>query len=336
MSSTIAYTPEQRARAFELWERILTHRVFLREERYGSAPTSLAAKHVAALIDSDGAATDEFGPVTVTLVSYSDYGGSDLDAANVRALGELPGVSVTAGGAHGEDAAWLQLGELPVLGAQTVDDGLDRLQAIVDALGRIAENGLLDDEVHTAYIDELTDQAWEAWLGWDVISDLEPVAPEGFALSETERCQIRAAYYAFDGNEWVAETATSVTNYRHDHALAHAASTVLGWDYPSMKASHDAEQERAAAQRTATEHRWQWEHETFRAVWAAFLAAYPVPALSNATGPTRDYQHRTAFGQLHRAALTATVANLLTVVQADAEQAAYRDRDRRTAGQGRS
>lgn len=331
----IDYTAEQRARAVELWQRILDYRdAYLTElwpTGYGSyGETNIDAvspEWLAALVDSDGAGTDEHNPVTVTLVSYSDYGGSDCDAANVRALDGTPGVTTSTGGYHGEGTATVQLGELPGGEDESIDDGLDRLEHVADLMAGLEDYPLIDEEIHSEYQTELEDEAWDAWLRDDVIGDLDRVAPHEWEITDGVEAELRTAYYAYELSEWVCESATSVHNYRHDDALAHAALTVLGWDYPKLEAKRKAREEKLREAQDKREARWQREKDNFRVIWRAFLDDNPIPGLIN----SGDYTMRTAYNIMAaRHALPATVAGVLAMVRDQAEDAAYRDAERRT------
>jgi hypothetical protein len=81
------YTTEQHTRATELWRRLLdTHVTTIYEQRRGYQfhLEAVTDEHLNALIITNGEEADDHYPVAITLVSYSDYGGSCLDAANVR------------------------------------------------------------------------------------------------------------------------------------------------------------------------------------------------------------------------------------------------------------
>ncbi|HEX5116004.1 MAG TPA: hypothetical protein VFW65_12470 [Pseudonocardiaceae bacterium] len=228
--ATHTHTTEQHERATELWRRILdTHVTSIYEERrdYQSYLETVTDDHLSALISSNGQETDDYYPVTITLASYSDYGGSDLDAANVRYLRETetPGVHFGSG-AHGTEYAWVQLGELPTNG-DDIDTGIDWLQSLAALIDTIAEYGLISDESHSAYVDELAEEAWDQWLG-DIVStalwELSDGNPDDFQFTDDE---IRELYYGYEDNWWMCETATSVRNENHDDALAHVCDSIV-------------------------------------------------------------------------------------------------------------
>lgn len=320
-ATKITYTPEQLTQVTELWERLIdNHLIGLNEERRPYSPylerKDLDSNHLAALIASDGAETDDYYPVTVTLVSYSDYGGNDYDAANVRALGGTPGVTTRTGGYHGEGSATVVLGELPTNGEGTAT-GIEGLAALVEIMDSLAEDGsLINDETHSIYIDELAEEAWDSWLGRDALADLEALALDGFEMTDGVSAEIKTAYYAYDENEWNAETATSVINERHDEALAHAARVVLGWDLDALKADRQAEKEQEEAAR-----------EAFGTVWLDFVVQHPVPVIGNdISGYYRDW----LFDSLRRDGIEPTVPAILARLVTESESAAYRMGERAT------
>lgn len=318
----IEYTDEQRARALELWERILdAHGIHLRETwrtqygGYDAAPIdAVSPDWLAALVATDGEGTEDLNPVEVNLMAYGDYGGSDLDAANIRALDGTPGITIHRYGHHGDVSATMQAGELPGDDTDPVDDRLDHLESIVEILDGLADYPLIDEEIHTQYVDELADAAWDDWLRSDVISDLERVALDGWEITDGVADELRTAYYACEENAWSCETATTVHNYRHADALAHAALVVLGWDYPTLN------QERK--ERDARE---QQEREAFSVTWHEYLAAYPIPYLQKWGGrETAAY-----LIMRERGALPATVDGIRAMVREDSERAAYREANER-------
>ncbi|MFE9748245.1 hypothetical protein ACFYOT_25345 [Saccharothrix saharensis] len=162
-------------------------------------------------------------------MSYSDYGGSDLDAANIRAMIELfgPDAFVHLHGPHGSAGLALPCD-------QPLPDDLDceMLLLLVRTVEGLRDYPLVDDCVHSTYADELAEDAWSAWLRFDIGRDLNDYAPDGDASDALLNCDeddLQSAYYAFEGNEWVCDTATSAVNLRHDDAVRHVAAAVFGW-----------------------------------------------------------------------------------------------------------
>jgi len=184
--------------------------------------------------------TSELGSCTVPgidLVSYGDYHGSDLDAANTRALiAEFGDVFYRSEGAHG--AVSLALAAAPGVSpfarsldaAESVDDWV-LLACLASIMTRLVDYPLISEEVHAEYINELIDQAWDSWLRSDLLSELADLTGNEdlhFDPPETLVDSIREAYLGFEENEWVAESATSVVNHRHEDAVRHVLATVFG------------------------------------------------------------------------------------------------------------
>lgn len=162
-------------------------------------------------------------------VSYSDYGGSDLDAANVRALIEIFGhdTFVHLYGPHGSVGLALPCGAL----LPDDPDG-DILASLVKTIDALRDYPIVDECVHSSYVDEIADEAWSSWIRSDLARDLDDYAPDGDAsdaLLDCDEDELYGAYYGFEGNDWVCETATSAVNLRHDDAVRHVAAAVFGW-----------------------------------------------------------------------------------------------------------
>lgn len=172
---------------------------------------------------------DEQDALLVELLSYSDYGGSDLDAANVEALEDMftPYAFVHLYGPHGSVGLAVPFGRpLPE------DPGCEQLSRLVATVEGLLDCPLVDEETHSRYVEELADAAWSQWLSFDVVRELEDYAPDDAASDALFDCggeTLRDAYYGYEGNEWQCETATSVTNLRHDEAVRHVAACVFGW-----------------------------------------------------------------------------------------------------------
>lgn len=241
MTATVThpYSPDQYRDVVELWRRLLDcHTVEAYEVRaygYLSHVERIDDETLYALVLSDGEETDQESAVTLNLVSYSDYGGSDLDAANVRALEDVPGVTVS-GIAHGGKEAIVTLGELPA--CDDVAEGVSRLEYLVESIEYIAEYGLLSDETHSEYVDELATEAWDQYLGSDVVSEVETALGlddtldtlDVFRFSEDD---IRELYYGFEGTYFYAESATSVVNENHVDAIAYIVGEIVeAWRTP--------------------------------------------------------------------------------------------------------
>jgi hypothetical protein len=206
-------------------------------------------------------------PVEIVLASYSDLHGTDADAANVRALARIPGVTIVRRIGDSGRRAEVRLGELSAFttsedshdsgqGHQQGDpsEAILRLDQLVDAMITTLEELYIDDSTHVEYLIELAEAAWDAWIRFDLpqelrqlARDLEIIVPDdarspdgsrydaddvdGYVddLFDTYGDKVRAAYYDYEGSEWVAETATSVVNARHSQAVRYAAHMVFGW-----------------------------------------------------------------------------------------------------------
>ena len=251
----VDYSPDQREQVLGLWRQLLdchTVRVHAPSEYgHGAWPIDIDDERLAELVDSDGEPADEYRvPVIVVLASFSDYGGASYDAANVRTLAEYPGVS-TSGGHHGESSAEVTLGALPGDDSDDVPTRIEWLVALVELIQGVCDYPIIDEDVWSTYEMELQDEAWDSWLYSDVMHDLssmiEAAAGDDFdyetAPDPTDQAEaVREAYYSFEDNEWVCESATSATNMRHDDALRHVASTVFGltayWVVEARAAGH--------------------------------------------------------------------------------------------------
>ena len=204
---------------------------------------------------------DRLHPITLTLISCGDYHGSDLDAANNRALDGTPGVEVrepnTGGMGSVFNVSTTIVGEMSSFEnatdpgdterepAQRRADALMWLESLVTQMeGLATDTVLLDEEKHSELIEELAGEAWDSWLESDVFAALGDLAgsywdrdedwhDELDAMREAEPGPVRDAYYAFEDNEWtVSSLGNGATNGRHDDAVKHVARTVFGWNVP--------------------------------------------------------------------------------------------------------
>ncbi|KAA9159440.1 hypothetical protein FPZ12_020270 [Amycolatopsis acidicola] len=231
------YSPKQYAETVELWRELLEcDRVSLAEDRtgylYPIRVQDLTDDVIHALVLSDGQETDDDYAITVTLVDYSDYGGTERDAANVRYLIGTPGVQTSTNGRHGYGSAWVQLGELPTNG-DDVGTGIEWLTNLIQ-IAQSIDAGEVDESTLGEYETELQVEAWDAWLESDTRSELADWFGcddlDDFGYSHEE---IRDLYYSYEGNEWTCDSATSATNQNHDDAVEHVAETILAaWCKP--------------------------------------------------------------------------------------------------------
>jgi len=193
---------------------------------------------------------DRLYPITLTLISCGDYHGSDLDAANNRALKGTPGVEFeepNSGGMSsvfnrtttvvGAMTAFANLqGDVTVPASEARATALEWLEYLVTRLEGLQEYALLDEEEHGKLVEELAEEAWGNHLEGETFDALKALAPDD---SEEERADSQQAYEESDAqvhrayfeheNEWTIEGMGAV-NRRHDEAVKHVARTVFGWD----------------------------------------------------------------------------------------------------------
>lgn len=223
---THVYSPDQYTRVVAAWHRLLDNPLTSVDVHNIWTADKVAAEHLYALIVTDGEGTRDDCPIILTLASYSDYGGSCLDASNVRDLDGTPGVQVSTGGAHGSGSAWVQLGELPSNG-DDIDTGIGWLESLANTMDGLTDYPLISDETHSEYVHELAEESWDQSLGWITRSDLDDLAGgdvSDFGFTDDE---IRDLYYGYDGNEWTCDTATEVRNERHADAVAHVLDEMV-------------------------------------------------------------------------------------------------------------
>lgn len=200
---------------------------------------------------------DRLYPITLTLISCGDYHGSDVDAANNRALQGTPGVTVgepnTGGMASVFNVSTTVVGEMSsFINNQSTDewerepqaqraDALKWLESLVRQMEGLTDYPLLDEETHSELVDELAGEAWDSWLESNVHSELSSIGPGGLDawddllsdMGDELKATIRVAYYGFEGNDWIVNSlGEGATNGRHDDAVKHVARTVFGWNVP--------------------------------------------------------------------------------------------------------
>lgn len=240
------FTDAQLNKSVELWQNLIGAVEDL--GRGDSRANGLTEEDIRALVLSDGGALYSDERTDLTLISCGDYHGSDLDSANNRALDGTPGVQVrypnTGGMGSIESESTVVIGEMSGFGDDTAT-AIGWLGYLVDTMGSLLDYGLLDEEIHGEYIDHLADEAW-SWMWSDVIREVDSMIVAVGLVDESgdevdiDNCPlvdpsdprdrediIRDAYYSFEGNEWNAESATSVVNGRHDEAVRHAFETVF-------------------------------------------------------------------------------------------------------------
>jgi hypothetical protein len=189
----------------------------------------------------NGAPMDHSDRIEITLADCSEYGGSCLDRANVRVLRDDFGCeAIEDWGPHGESRAWVVLGEVPGADEDDIQDQIDRLQAIVDAMDGLDDYPLIRDESHSELEMQLADEAWDAWLWLDIKRGVETIFEERWGDDwqntpdpDDFEDKIREAYYSHDETWWTCESANSAVNENHEGVLADVLDQVLGQVYPA-------------------------------------------------------------------------------------------------------
>ncbi|WP_280350376.1 hypothetical protein [Nocardia abscessus] len=239
------YSPDQYKRVVELWRRLLNCScVSTYGQRYDNYLGWLDDEHLYELVLSNGEETENYESVKVSLMSCSNYGGSDYDAANIRWLSENMDwvTTVVDYGPHSESEAYVMLGELPPSAGDDVDERLAQLEYLVKTIEGLENYALIDDEIHTEYVEELATEAWDQWLAWDVKQDLNDwlVGNSGwdlhdFGFSDDE---IRDMYYEFTSEQNFGphcESATSVVFPYHDEVVDLIGKAIIkAWRTPAV------------------------------------------------------------------------------------------------------
>lgn len=200
---------------------------------------------------------DRLYPIILTLISCGDYHGSDVDAANNRALDGTPGVTVREPNTGGQGSVFSEsttvVGEMSSFEnatdpgdigrepAQRRADALGWLEHLVTTLEGLQDYGLLSEETHSKLIGELADEAWDSWLDSDTFGDLRDLAPnedqrdrvDAYEDLAEHQAAVKSAYYSFEGNDWtVSSLGEGARNGAHGGAVKHVARTVFGWNVP--------------------------------------------------------------------------------------------------------
>jgi len=205
---------------------------------------------------------DRLYPITLTLISCGDYHGSDIDAANNRALDGVPGVEVREPNTGGQGSVFnvsttvvgqmssfenaTNPGDTDREPATRRADALEWLESLVRQMEGLQDYALLNEEEHSKYLEELAEEAWDNHLESDTFDALRDIADssptfvgdpdewiEGLRAEEESTPRVHDAYFAFEDNEWtVSSLSEGATNARHGEAVKHVARTVFGWNVP--------------------------------------------------------------------------------------------------------
>jgi hypothetical protein len=199
---------------------------------------------------------DRLYPVTLTLISCGDYHGSDVDAANNRALDGTPGVDVSEPNTGGMGSVFnvstTVVGAMSSFENATDPGDTDRepaarradalmwLESMVKQMEGLVDYALLDVGVWSEFVDELAEEAWDSWLESDTLSALQDLAPEDGTtvwedvldnVSDELNESIRDAYFGFEANDWIVSSlGEGATNGRHEETVKHVARTLFGWN----------------------------------------------------------------------------------------------------------
>lgn len=197
-------------------------------------------------------------PITLELISCGDYHGSDLDAANNRALDGTPGVDVSEPNTGGMGSVFNV--STTIVGAMTSfensqtpadwerepatrrADALMWLTSLVEQMEGLIDYALLDEAVHSEFVDELAEEAWSDHLESDTFDALLDFASSHAtddrdyaevldAMRVEEPNRVHAAYFDCEENEWnVHSLSEGATNGRHEEAVKHVARTLFCWN----------------------------------------------------------------------------------------------------------
>jgi hypothetical protein len=189
----------------------------------------------------------------IEFCGWGDYVGSVLDRANYESLLETfgnDGFYINAG-YHEYHALQLVTDQrepmFPDLygGIEEDETIRERLVSLVQIFSRLeSDYPLISDEKHSEVLDTLAEEYWDDCLWREIPDDLHDMFPDDIQPGE-EWAQLRRlrnayppglrghddvfrdSYFGYEGNEWVAETATNVVNKKHHEAVAHAAYRVF-------------------------------------------------------------------------------------------------------------
>jgi hypothetical protein len=157
------------------------------------------------------------------LTVWSDYSGGTVERSNERSLQrDFPGTFVHLYGGFGTSGLMITI-DRPA----TYDPGT--WLYVLEILAGLADYPVVDEEDLSALEMELAEEAWEAYLGYDVLRDLEKAGvPEDALSADTS---IRDRFYALTyeadyGPE--AESAVSVVFPFYDRVVATMAREMGG------------------------------------------------------------------------------------------------------------
>lgn len=201
-------------------------------------------------IESQAIVTSGETEYYLTLLSWSDYHGSDVDRANARFLVKTYGETAFEQdwGPQGFEA--LRIGD-PRQGCQpfpdlAFPDGAEatarRLEDLIETFTELQDYGLLSEETHAQLVQEMAEEAWSSWLSWDIYVLLSALAEEqedsdaaSLAVDEyheeAERLSevVYAVIEASGGWYCTAATAANFSDTVHTVAVRTAAILFPDW-----------------------------------------------------------------------------------------------------------
>lgn len=193
-------------------------------EKWGTE--EISDEHLRALIESDGEEVpigdgSFYSPLEIQLCNHGDYYGSDIDAANMRHLGEVFGDLVTH---HewSERYLWFVFGELPI--GMDVEEYAEQLTALSEMMSGLWEYPLLSDEAHSDYVHDLVQEKWDSSfnpLAEEVEDDIKERAfdASGRTPDLSERREEVTELYMREA-WWIVEGYDQPINENHSISLA--------------------------------------------------------------------------------------------------------------------
>jgi hypothetical protein len=159
---------------------------------------------------------------------WSDYSGSTVERSNERSLLEdYPQTFIRLYGGHGTSGLMLPVDRPADWFADDEDGGRERWQGLLEDLAKLADYPLYDEEDLSGLETEIADEAWDAYLRSDVLSDLAKTGVPDEALAD--EAKVRTRFYALTyeadyGPE--AESAVSVVFPFYAATLAEIAAEI--------------------------------------------------------------------------------------------------------------
>lgn len=123
--------------------------------------------------------------VLLDYTGYSDYSGGGVDRSNNRSLlRDYPEAFTQANGGHGTQELMLSVDYYAPKDPESHDSRANRTGYLLDAIEHLADYPLYDDEDHSALEMEEADEAWDAFLKWDVPRELRDASPSAETMDD--------------------------------------------------------------------------------------------------------------------------------------------------------